>query len=233
MEANVHVFECVEIGKDVELQPPCVIGQPARGELSGDRPTRIGAGSVIRSFAVVYAGADLGDRVHLGHGALVREGNRVGSGSSVGSHTVLEGGCLIGENVRIHSRCFLASVTVGDGVFIGPGVIFTDDPHPPCPTYLECAQGVTVEAGARIGAGVVLLPGVTVGAKALIGAGSVVVEDVPAGMVVAGNPARVLRRVDELGCFAGIHPRAYAWEEQAPIGEPIVLTREDIPESPS
>jgi acetyltransferase-like isoleucine patch superfamily enzyme len=217
----------------VELQPPCVIGQPARGELSGDRTTRIGAGSIIRSFAVVYAGADLGERVQLGHGALVREGNRVGSGSSVGSHTVLEGRCTIGDNVRIHSRCFLASVNVGDGVFIGPGVIFTDDPHPPCPTYVECAQGVIVDAGAHIGAGVVLLPGVTVGARALIGAGSIVVKDVPAGMVVAGSPARVLRSVDELGCFAGIHPRAYAWEGQAPTGEAVAMRRDSAPESPS
>jgi acetyltransferase-like isoleucine patch superfamily enzyme len=230
METSVRVFEGAEIGEGVELQPPCVIGQPAHGELAGTRATRIGSGSVIRSFAVVYAGADIGERVQLGHGSLVREGNRVGDGASIGSHTVLEGGCTIGQNVRIHSRCFLASVSVGDGVFIGPGAIFTDDPHPPCPTYLECAQGVTVEAGAHVGAGVVVLPGVTVGARSLIGAGSVVVRDVPAGMVVAGNPARVLRTVDELGCFAGLHPRAYAWEEPVQLAAPAARTREPAPE---
>jgi acetyltransferase-like isoleucine patch superfamily enzyme len=149
----------------------------------------------------------------VGHGTLIREGNQVGDGSSVGSHSVLEGGCAIGRRVRIHSQCFLSSVTVGDDVFIGPGVVFTDDPHPPCPSYVECDQGVTVEAGAKIGARAVLLPGVSVGARSLVGAGSVVVVDVPPGTVVAGNPARTRKRVDELICFAGLHARVYEWED--------------------
>jgi acetyltransferase-like isoleucine patch superfamily enzyme len=200
----------VSLGDGVELQQPCVLGQlPRTGDTS---PTIIGSGSVIRSFAVVYAGVLLGARVHVGHGTLIREDNEVGDDSSIGSHSVLEGRCRIGRRVRIHSMCFLSSAIVGDDVFVAPGVVFTDDPHPPCPSYVQCNQRVHVEKGAKIGARVVLLPGVTIGTGALVGAGSVVTADVPPEMVVAGNPAKIVKRLDEIECFAGIYPRAYEWE---------------------
>jgi acetyltransferase-like isoleucine patch superfamily enzyme len=211
--SGLTIFEGVVLGEDVEVQAPCVIGQPPRGRRPGELEVLIGAGSVIRAFTVIYAGAQLGARVQVGHGALIREGNVVGDDSSIGTNTVLEGGCRIGNGVRIHSQCFLESVTVGDEVFIGPGVVFTDDPHPPCPRYVECAQGVTLGRRAKIGGGAVLLPGVTVGEGALVGGGSVVSHDVPPHTVVAGNPARILKRVEELKCFAGLYNRPFEWEE--------------------
>jgi acetyltransferase-like isoleucine patch superfamily enzyme len=211
--SSALVHRGVVLGDEVELQAYCVVGQPPRGHRAGDLETVIGARSVVRSFAVVYAGACLGAEVQVGHGSLIREGNVIGDGSSIGSHTILEGGCLIGRNSRVHSQCFLESVTIGDGCFVGPGVVFPDDPHPPCPSYRECNQGVVVEDGAKIGGGAVLLPGVTIGARALIGGGSVVSHDVAPGMVVAGNPGRVLKRVDELVCFAGLHAKVFEWEE--------------------
>ncbi len=211
--AEPIVFENVQLGAAVELQAPCIVGQPPRGRSAGELPTEVGEGSVIRSFTVIYAGAVLGERVQTGHGALIREGNVVGDDTSIGTHAVLEGGCRIGRRVRIHSQCFLESVTVGDDVFIGPRVVFTDDPHPPCPMYVECGQGVVVEDGAKIGGGAVLLPGVRIGARALVGGGAVVSRDVPPGVVVAGNPARVIKKVDELRCFAGFFERVFEWEE--------------------
>jgi acetyltransferase-like isoleucine patch superfamily enzyme len=105
-------------------------------------------------------------------------------------------------------------VTIGDDAFIGPGVVFTDDPHPPCPKYVECAQGVKVEARAKIGGGALLLPGVTIGERALVGGGAVVARDVPPGVVVVGNPAREIKRVEQLECFAGLFERVFEWEEQ-------------------
>ena len=210
---GLTLFDGVLLGEGVDLQPPCVIGQPPRGALHGALETRIGTGSVIRAFTVVYAGAVLGERVQTGHGALIREDNVVGDDSSIGTNVVLEGGCRIGRRVRIHSQSFLERATVGDDVFIGPGVIFTDDPHPPCPKYVECGQGVIVEERAKIGGGVVLLPGVTVGAGALVGGGSVVSRDIPPGTVAVGNPARVVKGVDELRCFAGFFNRVFEWED--------------------
>ena len=112
---------------------------------------------------------------------------------------MLEFGNRIGNRVRIHTGCFLELVTIEDDVFVGPNVVFTDDPHPMnCPRYKDCKGGAVVRRLARIGANSTILPGVEIGEGALVGAGSVVVHDVPAGAVVAGNPARVIKQVAEL-----------------------------------
>jgi acetyltransferase-like isoleucine patch superfamily enzyme len=105
----------------------------------------------------------------------------------------------------------LEHVTLGQRVFLAPGVVFTDDPHPACPRYLECVLGATVEDDVSIGGNVTVLPGVRIGAGALVGAGSVVTRDVEPGTVVAGNPAVVVKRVAELTCFMGYFERPYVW----------------------
>lgn len=196
---------------DAEILGPCVLGQPPGGGAEG--PLVLGRGVVIRAYAVVYAGSVLGDGAHVGHGALVRERNVVGVGASIGSGVHLEPGNRIGDHTRVHSGGFLASVTLGDDVFCGPNVTFTDDPHPPCPRYTDCVGGARVDDGASIGAGATLLPGIVVGRGALVGAGSVVTHDVPPGEVVAGNPATSRGRRDALLCGAGLFAHAYAWLE--------------------
>jgi acetyltransferase-like isoleucine patch superfamily enzyme len=194
---------------------PCVLGQG--GAEASEEPLRLGQGVTIRAYAVVYAGVTVGDGVHIGHGALVRENNVIGADSSIGSGVHLEPGNRIGDRTRIHSGGFLASATLGDDVFCGPNVTFTDDPHPPCPRYAECVGGPRIEDGASIGGGVTLLPGVVIGAGALVGAGSVVTSDVAPGEVVAGNPASSRGKRDELACHAGLFPHAYVWlDQQAP-----------------
>jgi acetyltransferase-like isoleucine patch superfamily enzyme len=205
----------VELGPGAVLQPGVVVGLPPRGAESGERPTRIGAGAVLRSGTVIYAGVTIGARLNTGHGAMIREDNVLGDDCSVGTHAVLEAGNRVGDGTRIHSLCFLEHVTVGKRCFIAPGVVFTDDPHPVCPRYLDCVLGATLEDDVSIGGNATILPGIRIGAGVLVGAGSVVTRDVEAGMVVAGNPARVVKRVTELACFKGYFDRAYAWREDA------------------
>lgn len=196
--------------EEARILGPCVLGHPTADPDEG--PLVLGAGVVVRAYAVIYQGSILEAGVHVGHGALVREKNIVGAGSSIGSGVHLEPGNRVGCRTRIHSGSFLSSAIVGDDVFIGPRVTFTDDPHPPCPRYLDCVRGPRVEDGASIGGGATLLPGVVVNAGALVGAGSVVTRSVPPGEVVVGNPARRMGRRDDIGCFAGHFDRAYEWD---------------------
>jgi acetyltransferase-like isoleucine patch superfamily enzyme len=85
-----------------------------------------------------------------------------------------------------------------EGCWIGPNVVFTNAKYPLSPGVKDSLAGPIIRKGAKIGANTTLLPGVVIGENALVGAGSVVVRDVPAGAVVVGNPARVIRQVSEL-----------------------------------
>ena len=202
----------VSLGEGCDLQPPCVIGKPPRGAGEGERTLTIGARAVVRPFTTIYAGSVIGARLQTGQGASIREDNQIGDDVSVGTNAVLEFGNRIGSRVRIHSGCFLELVTIEDDVFVGPHVVFTDDPHPMnCPRYEDCKGGAVVRRLARIGANSTILPGVEIGEGALVGAGSVVVHDVPAGAVVAGSPARVIKQVADLVCTPGWFERPYTW----------------------
>ena len=201
----------VEVGAGTVIHDGAIVGEPPRGQQPGELKTTIGAGGVIRSGTVIYAGAVIGDRFNSGHGALIREDNVIGDDCSVGTNAVLEAGNRVGDGTRIHSGCFLEHTTLGRRVFLGPHVVFTDDPHPMCPRYLECVLGATVEDDVSIGANSTILPGLKIGAGSLIGAGSVVTKNVEAGSVVAGSPAVRIKDVAELVCFKGFYERPYIW----------------------
>jgi acetyltransferase-like isoleucine patch superfamily enzyme len=211
--AGVYVAANVEVGAGADLQSPCILGKAPRGAAEGELPLRIGTRPTVRPFTTIYAGNVIGDRLQTGQGASIREDNVIGDDVSVGTNAVLEFGNRIGHRVRIHSGCFLEMVTIEDDVFVGPNVVFTDDPHPMnCPRYKECKGGPVVRRLARIGANSTILPGVEIGENALVGAGSVVVDDVPPDTVVAGNPARVIKKVADLSCHPGFYDRPYDWE---------------------
>jgi len=116
--------------------------------------------------------------------------------------------CDYGTNIFIGSRVFLntncvildcARVEIGDDVQIGPGVHLYAATHPLDPearrTGFERAVPVTIESGVWLGGGVIVCPGVTIGAGTTIGAGSVVVDDIPPGVLAAGNPCRVIKKL--------------------------------------
>lgn len=207
-----RIYPNVRLGEGCIVHDPVVLGMPPRGREPGELPLVVGPGAVIRPFTTLYAGSTLGARLNTGQGASVREDNVLGDGCSVGTNAVLEYGNRIGDGCRIHSGCFLEGVTLGRDVFLGPNVVFTDDPHPPCPRYQDCRGGAVVEDLVKIGANSTILPGVRIGRNSLIGAGSVVAADVPPGMVAAGSPARVLKRIEDLVCWPGHFPHPYAWE---------------------
>lgn len=106
----------------------------------------------------------------------------------------------VGRGVFINFGCtFLdrGGITLEDGVFIGPGVLLVTENHPEQPAVWRnvYAKPIVVGHGVWIGAGAVILPGVTIGEHAVVGAGAIVTKDVPAGVIVAGNPARIVRSI--------------------------------------
>lgn len=149
--------------------------------------------------------------VKLGQGTVVYHpelvnlyGCAIGDGTRVGTFVEIQKGAVIGRNCKISSHTFICDgVVIEDGVFIGHGVLFVNDTFPRAVTpdgKLKSADDWTlvptrVKSGASIGSGAKILGGVTIGEGALVGAGAVVTRDVPAHTVVAGVPARVLRKV--------------------------------------
>jgi acetyltransferase-like isoleucine patch superfamily enzyme len=185
-----------EVGAGSVIDPGVLLGYPSgRPGVSGD--ARIDAGARIRAGSIINAAVTIGDDFETRHHAIVREENTIGAHCTLWNNSTIDYGCVIGDRERIHCNVYIAQFTrIEDDAFLAPGVTIAN-PHPICTT---CMQGPTIGKGARIGVNVTLLPLITIGENALVGAGSVVTADVPAGMLVAGNPARVIGPVDKVEC---------------------------------
>ena len=162
-------------------------------------PLELGAGTVVSTGAIVFAGTTIGARVIVGDQACVRERVRVGDDVVIGRGALVENDTTVGSLTKIQADAYITAYsTLEDNVFIAPCVITTND------NFMgrterrhELRRGPTIRRGARIGGGAVLCPGIEIGEEAFVGAGAVVVRDVPARVVVVGNPARVLRDVPD------------------------------------
>ncbi|MFM2152124.1 MAG: hypothetical protein RL199_559 [Pseudomonadota bacterium] len=148
--------------------------------LADVQSSRIGARTRLWQFVVVLPGAVIGDDVNLCAGVFVENDVRVGDRVTVKNGVQLWDG-----------------VTLEDDVFIGPNVTFTNDRFPRSRVRPGELLRTVVRRGASIGANATILPGLTVGEGALVAAGAVVTRDVPPFTLVSGQPARVVRRVDD------------------------------------
>lgn len=133
-------------------------------------------------------------------------GCEIGDETRVGAFVEIQKGVKIGKRCKVSSHSFLCEgVTLEDNVFIGHGVMFTNDKFPRATNADGSPQSetdwsvvpITVKRGASIGSNATILAGVTIGENAVIGAGSVVTRDVDAGTIVAGVPAKYLRHIDK------------------------------------
>lgn len=212
---GVIIYDNVEIGDDTIISPYCVLGEPIASYYNQSdkhkhsyKKTRIGKGSIIRSFTTIYEDVIIGDYFQTGHHAIIREGTTIGKNTSFGSFSEMPGKSTIGNYVRIHSKVMLSeNNTIEDYVWIFPFVVLTNVKHPPIGVFQE----TVIKEYSLILAHAVVLPGITIGKNSIVGAGSLVTKDVADERLVVGNPAKDIKSVKEIKDDEGNN--VYPWRE--------------------
>jgi acetyltransferase-like isoleucine patch superfamily enzyme len=147
--------------------------------------------------------------VKLGKGVKLSKfinlyGCEIGDDTKIGAFVEIQKNATVGRQCKISSHTFVCEgVTIEDNVFIGHGVMFINDIYPRATANGQLqteadwkVERTVIKNGASIGTGATILANVTIGENAIVGAGSVVTKNVPANCIVAGNPARVLRKIE-------------------------------------
>ena len=197
------VYPGTVLGDGCKILDYAVVGkQPTLGPRSTTKqeelpPLELGAGTVVSTGAIVFAGTRIGARTIIGDQACVRERCHVGDDVVIGRGSLVENDTTVGDRTKIQADAYVTAYsTLEEDVFIAPRVITTNDNFMGRTEKRHALRkGPTIRRGARVGAGAVICPAVEIGVEAFVGAGAVVVKDVPSQAVVVGSPARVLRDV--------------------------------------
>lgn len=139
----------------------------------------------------------IGDNSRIWQFVVVLPEAKIGADANICSHCLVENDVIVGDRVTVKCGVQLwDGMRIGNDVFIGPNVSFTNDRFPRSRQYPDKFLETKIQDGASIGAGAVILPGITIGARAMVAAGAVVTRSVPANAIVVGSPARITGYVD-------------------------------------
>jgi acetyltransferase-like isoleucine patch superfamily enzyme len=208
IEAGTIIYENVVIGDGTHIGAQCILGERLGGRrVAADYVNpklEIGADSVIRSGTIIYAGCIMGRGFQTGSRALIREESHFGDNCSFGAMAQSDGQIKVGNNCRFHNNVFISTyTTIENDVHFYPMSCTVDSLHPPCQ---KGRQGPYFERGVIVGAKVLVLPRVRVGQGSVLAGASVVTHDVPPNMVVAGAPAKAIKKKDEVRCHVEDRP---------------------------
>jgi acetyltransferase-like isoleucine patch superfamily enzyme len=148
--------------------------------------------------ALVEPGAKIGANTNIWAFAHILSGAVIGDDCNICDYVFIENNVIIGDRVTIKCGVQLwEGIRLEDDVFVGPNVTFTNDKFPRSKQYLEKYPITFVKEGASIGANATILPDITIGKNSMVGAGAVVTRNIPDNAVVRGNPARIVRIIEE------------------------------------
>jgi acetyltransferase-like isoleucine patch superfamily enzyme len=135
---------------------------------------------------------DIGENTTIWQFSIILKNAKIGNNCNINSHTFIENDVIIENNVTLKCGVYLwDGIRVEDNVFIGPNATFTNDMYPKSKIKPDTFEKTILKKGCLIGANATILPGITIGENAIVGAGSVVTKNVPNGVIVIGNPAKV------------------------------------------
>lgn len=203
---NVCIHKGVNIGKNVRIDDNTVIGKkPMKAvnsimkeekELS---PAKIGDGCLIGTEVIIYCGCEIGENTLIADLSTIRENVIIGNKTIIGRGVAVENYSRVGSNCKLETNVYITAYSdIEDNVFIAPGVVTSNDNFAArSKERFNHFKGVTVKKGGRVGAQATILPGKIIYEDGFVAAGSVVTKDVNGGEIVAGNPAKFLKKVPE------------------------------------
>lgn len=189
----------VVAGDNCRFQPGVMLGFRYKQDCG---PFRLGNNGCVRVGSIIYGDVSAGDDFQTGHHVVIRENTVFGNHIVVGTHSVIDGNVTVGDFVKIESNCYIPThVTIGSRVFIGPGVVLTNDKYPQKMRDRYRPIGPVIEDGVSLCAGVVVVPEITVGRGSFIAAGAVVTKNIPPMSFVRGIPGEILPLPEHLQEF--------------------------------
>jgi acetyltransferase-like isoleucine patch superfamily enzyme len=208
ISSGVKIYGKTTVKSGTYIGENCIIGHPQRNDLKNiinkmksvadfEGPeVIIGKNCTIRAGTIIYSDVIIGEFCQTGHNAMIREKTKIGEHCVIGTACIIDGTVEIGRNSSIQTGAYIPLHSkIGESVFMGPYSKLTND------KYMYRKQfdliGPTLGDFTSLGANSVIMPGVELAKSTIVGAGSVVTKDTDEKDIVAGNPAKLLKKIPE------------------------------------